>query len=45
LGKKIIDLKDLEQYREAVSQKPESEYQKIELEIIDRALANLRSQA
>ena len=45
MGKKIIDLSDLEQYREAVSQKPESEHQKIELEIIDPALANLRSEA
>jgi len=44
LNKKPCDLSDLEEYRELVSKQPETEFQKIELDIIDRALANLRSE-
>ena len=44
LNRKPCDLSDLEEYREMVSRQPETEFQKIELDIIDRALANLRSE-
>jgi hypothetical protein len=43
LNKKLCDLSDLEEYRELVSKQPETEFQKIELDIIDRALINLRN--
>ncbi len=45
MAKKIMDLTDLEEYRDSISKQPETEFQKIELDIIDRALANLRNGA
>jgi hypothetical protein len=43
--KKNLDLTDLEAYRETVKQQPETPMQRIELDIIERALANLRNGA
>jgi len=45
MAKKITDLTDLEEYRNSISRQPETEFQKIELNIIDRALTNLRNGA
>jgi|WetSurMetagenome_2_1015567.scaffolds.fasta_scaffold279311_1 hypothetical protein len=45
MTRKIIDLTDLEEYRDLISKQPETDFQKIELDIIDRALANLRNGA
>ena len=38
----MTDFRDLEEYREQVRQRPETPFQKIELEIIDKAIANLK---
>ena len=43
LNKKLGDLLDLEEYCELVSKRRETEFQKIELDIIDRALFNLKN--
>jgi hypothetical protein len=40
--KKATDFEDLEKYREQVKQQPETPFQKIELDIIDKAIANLK---
>ncbi len=40
--KKVTDFEDLEKYREKVKQQPKTAFQKIELDIIDRAIANLK---
>jgi hypothetical protein len=45
MQKKVTDLSDLIEFREQVRQQPETEFQKIELDIIDRALTNLRNGA
>lgn len=42
MSKKVTDFDDLEKYREQVKQQPETPFQKIELDIIDRAIANLK---
>jgi len=41
---KLVDLTDLEKYRDDVSRQPESDFQKIALDVIDRALVNLKSE-
>ena len=38
-----MDFSDLEEYRRQVAQQPKTEFQKIELNIIDQAIANLKN--
>jgi len=42
LNHKISDISDLIEYRELVNSQPETEFQKITLEIVDKAIENLR---